>query len=143
MPNLVRTHVMTGGSGEDLTPRTLTKQEFGRRLYKLMMSRGWNQSELARRAGLNRDAISTYVRGSSMPTPQSLNALAKAFGITPDDLLPNYTMSAIERDNPAFEMKASTSDPTRVYLKVNRLVTMATAVKIAELLQNDESTDRD
>lgn len=61
-----------------LTPKHLTKQEFGRRLYKFMMSRAWNQSELARQANLPRDIISTYIRGIALPTPKSLEALATA-----------------------------------------------------------------
>lgn len=135
---------MSGEStGGDFTPRHLTKQEFGKRLYKLMIARGWNQSELARRAGLNRDSVSTYVRGSSLPTPQSLVALAGALDMKPEELLPNQDIQAIEQDAPAFEMKASVSDPNKVLLRVNRLVSMSTAVKIAELLQNDEITNRD
>ena len=67
----------------NLIPRHLSKQEFGKRLYKLMLERGWHQSELARQSGLPRDSISVYVRGKSLPTPTSLQALARAFGVQP------------------------------------------------------------
>src|SRR3546814_10206285 len=53
-----------------LTPRHLTKQEFGRRLYQLMLAKNWSQADLARRAELGRDSISTYINGKTFPDPQ-------------------------------------------------------------------------
>lgn len=143
MPRKTRHHI---GIGDSMTPsifrpKHLTKQEFGRRLYTLMNAKGWHQSELARRANLNRDAISTYVRGKTLPTPANLNALAAAFDIAPEELLPNHVESAIDDDTPAFEMKVSTNAPGMAWLRVNRLVSTATAVKIAELLQHDDALD--
>jgi transcriptional regulator with XRE-family HTH domain len=123
-------------------PKHLTKQEFGRRLYTLMNSKGWHQSELARRANLNRDAISTYIRGKTLPTPANAKALADALGVDKEELLPNHIESAIDDDTPAFEMKVSTNAPNMAWLRVNRLVSTATAVKIAELLQNDDALNR-
>lgn len=121
----------------------LTKQEFGRRLYSLMLARGWNQSELARQAGLPRDSISTYIRGRSLPTPKSLQALAEALGMRPADVLPNATESAIDEDNPALEMRVSTSAPNAAWLRVNRLVSLSTASKVIELINQDRVNDRD
>src|SRR3546814_4094336 len=51
-----------------LTPRHLTKQEFGRRLYQLMLAKNWSQADLARRAELGRDSISTYINGDEGAT---------------------------------------------------------------------------
>jgi len=130
----------SGGRPTKHPAKHLTKQEFGQRLYNLMLARGWKQSELARQAGLNRDSVSTYVNGRSLPTPQSLRALARALDMTSEELLPNHTISAIEADVPAFEMKASAADPTKVFMRIDRLVTMATAVEILKLLQADSST---
>lgn len=127
----------SGGSA----PKHLTKQEFGRVIYKLMMARGWNQSELARQADLPRDSVSTYVRGVSFPTPKSLQKLAKAFGMTPADLLPNSIEAAIDEDTPSLEMKTSTSAPGAAWLRVNRLVSLSTAVKIIELVEADGTVD--
>src|SRR5690349_15157362 len=121
MTRKVRTHVTVddqapgGQMTPRLTPKHLTKQEFAKRVYDLMMRKGWHQSELARRSGLNRDSISTYVNGTSLPTPVKLQALAKALEVEPNDLLPNYTESAIEADNPSFEMKVSTSAPSTAW----------------------------
>lgn len=144
MPRKTRTHVAVNDTSTEprLTPKHLAKKEFGRRLYKLMLSRGWNQSETARRAGLTRDKISTYVRGLAFPTPACAKALASAFDMSVEELLPNNIESAIDADDPSFEMKVSTGAPNVAWIRVNRLVTLSTAVKIAELLQNDDVLDR-
>lgn len=138
-----RTH-LTGDEHlpQQLVPKHLTKQEFGKRLYRLMLGKGWNQSELGRQSGLPRDSISTYVRGQSLPTPQNLKALSEALGVAQEELLPNHVESAIDEDNPSFEMKTSTSAPNMAWVRVNRLVTMQTAIRIADLLENDRVLDR-
>jgi len=144
MVRKTRTHISVndGAPARSLVPKHLTKQEFGRRVYQLMISRGWHQSELSRRSGIPRDAISTYVRGRSMPTPLNLERLAKAFDTSADELLPNYVESAIEDDSPAVEMKVSSNAPNMAWLRVNRLVSTATAVKIVELLGADDAFNR-
>lgn len=142
MTNKVRTHIRDAATENSLSPKHLTKQEFGRRLYNLMLKKGWHQSELARRADLPRDSISVYVRGRSLPTPQSLKALADALGVSPDELLPNHVESAIDADNPAFEMKVSPNAPDVAWMRVNRLVTVKTALKIMELLESDDAANR-
>lgn len=124
-----------------LLPKHLSKQEFGRRLYNLMLAKGWHQSELARQSGLPRDRISTYVRGAAMPSPQNVQALAAALGVEADAIMPNHVMSAIDEDVPALEIKSSPATPGKAWLRVNRLVLMATAVKIAELLEQDHAAD--
>lgn len=142
MTRKVHTHIPSDSPSPGLVPKHLTRQEFGRRLYSLMLGKGWHQSELARQSGLPRDSISTYVRGRSMPTPQNLEALAKAFGLTAEELLPNYNEAAVmDEENPSFEMKASTAAPGTVWLRVNRSVSMTAAIKIASILENDHVSD--
>lgn len=137
MTRNVRTHVGEIPENPDYVPKHLTKQEFGRRLYREIIARGWNQSEMARQAGLPRDSISTYVRGRAFPTPKSLQKLADALGLSPIDLLPNSTESAIDEDIPALEIKVSPAAPTKAWLRVNQLVDFATATRIAEILSGD------
>jgi transcriptional regulator with XRE-family HTH domain len=122
-----------------LVSKHLTKQEFGRRLYSLMLAQGWTQSELARQADLPRDSISVYVRGRSLPTPTSLAKLAQAFNMQSEELLPNLIDGAIDEDTPAFEMKVSTNAQNIAWVRVNRAVTLKTALKIAELLESDDA----
>jgi transcriptional regulator with XRE-family HTH domain len=142
MAKNVRTFI--GDEPTDLTlrPKHLTKQDFGRRLYKLMISKGWSQSELARQAGIKRDSVSTYIRGVSFPERGNLEALADALSVNPDDLLPNVIESAIDEDVPSLELKISTADARIAWLRVNRLVSTVTCMKVLDLLNCDEIPDR-
>ena len=143
MPRKVRTHITTDSPSDSrLAPRHLTKQEFGKRLYKLMLAKGWNQSELARQAGLPRDSVSVYIRGRSLPTPSSLQSLAAAFGLSTEELLPNHIESAIDEDTPSMEMKVSPNALDKAWLRVNRLVTVRAALKIMDILESDNAVDR-
>ena len=121
-------------------PRHLEMQEFGRRLYSLALAKGWRQSELARQADMSRDSVSTYVRGVTFPSHHNLVKLARALDVTPESLLPNHTEAAIEADIPSIEMKVSASAPGKAWVRVNRLVSTATAVKIINLVQQDATS---
>lgn len=135
-----RTHLPPGkASSSPLIPKHLAKDEFARRLYKLMLDKGWRQADLARAADLPRNAISVYLRGASLPNPDSTKALAKAFGMDPAVLLPNYTESAIERDNPELDFRVSPGDPKKAWLRINRLVSTSTAIKILALIEADDA----
>ena len=118
--------------------RALTKEEFGRRLQAAMLDRGWNQSELARRAGLGRDSVSTYVRGQVLPEPKSLKALAEALGTTPGDLLPNGHMAAMEGETPALEIRQAHGHADKVFLRINRLVTLDQAARIFSIIRETD-----
>jgi transcriptional regulator with XRE-family HTH domain len=137
MTRTTRFHVDELPNGA-LAPKHLTKQQFGRRLYQMMLARGWNQSELARQAGLPRDSISTYVRGVALPTPKSLQALATALGVPAAEVLPNAIEMAVDEDHPSFEIKVSPSAPSTAWLRVNRLVSLSTATRVAELIEADQ-----
>jgi transcriptional regulator with XRE-family HTH domain len=120
--------------------KTLTKQEFGRKIYNMLMEKGWSQSELARRSDLPRDSISVYIRGKSFPTPSSLAKLAKAFNLDPVEMLPNHTVSSVERDqDSAFSINSSSVDPGKAFVRVNRVVSFETAMKIGQLLADEDA----
>ena len=138
-------HHLPSKGGEKLyddTPKSLTKQEFGRRLHAILLEKGWNQSELARKANLGRDAISTYVRGRSFPEPGSLHKIASALGMDPGTLLPNALESAIDQDAPALEIRESTSHPGMTWLRVNRRVTRRQALAILQILTDEGNQGR-
>lgn len=124
-------------------PKHLTKQEFGRRVYRLMTERGWHQSELARQAQLTRDAVSTYVNGRSLPDPKNAKRLAEALGVTLEALLPNIAESAIDRDPPAMELKVSALNPDVAWLRINRLVETDKAMQIMSILRTDNAASSD
>lgn len=113
------------------------KEAFARKLYNLMLRKGWSQSDFARAADLPRDAISVYMRAASLPTPGNLKKLAKALGVEPDELLPAHVM--VEQNRlPSFEIK-NTEQPNIVSLRVNQEVPLSVALKIAELLNAETS----
>lgn len=66
------------------------RMEFAKKLVNLMRDNNMNQADLARRAGLTRDAVSTYVRARSMPEPINLAKLAKALGVEPSHFQMDY-----------------------------------------------------
>lgn len=57
--------------------------EFAKKLINLMRDNNLNQSELARKAGMTRDAVSSYCRARSMPEPPNLARLAAALNVEP------------------------------------------------------------
>lgn len=141
MARETRFHIDEMPEGVD-SPKHLTKQQFGQRVYKAMLEHGWNQSELARQADLPRDSISVYIRGRSLPTPLNLQKLSKALGMKPADLLPNSVESAIDNDFPSIEIRVSTSSPDMAWVRINRLMPFETASQIVSLLK-DIADDRE
>lgn len=134
-------------SSSALSPKQLTKQEFGRRLQALMLERSWNQSDLARNAiledgrAMGRDAVSSYVNGHSFPSPKSLDALAKAFNLPKEELLPNSMMLAMDAEHPEFELRVAAGHPGKAWVRINRMMSMATATDIARLLNEEDKRD--
>ena len=121
-----------------LTPRALTRQEFGRRLANLIIQKNWNQSDLSRASGLGRDSISTYVNGKTFPTPRALKALADALRVKPEDLLPNQMMQAMDDEHPAIELRQASGHPGKAWLRINRAMSFATAAQIIELINKED-----
>jgi transcriptional regulator with XRE-family HTH domain len=138
--NVVVSDVRLKGRNKDDAPRHLSKQEFGQRLKRKMVEKGMHHAELARRSDLPRNNISTYINGRSYPSEQSLLKLAKALDTSADELLPNRLEMAIRGEQmPDMQIKSSISDPNRSWLTINRLVLTTTALKIAQLLQEDQA----
>jgi len=121
-----------------LTPKALTRQEFGRRLNRLMQEKDWNQSDLARAAGIGRDSVSTYVNGKVFPTPLALKKISAALGVDREALLPNEIMSAFDDEMPAVELKQASGHPDKAWLRVNRMMSFATAAKIIALIDEED-----
>lgn len=119
-----------------LNNRELVKSEFAKRLYHAILERGWNQSEFARHAGLNRDAISTYVRGKSFPSPQALAAMANVLNMRPEQLLPNYFEAAANKVEPTIEIKEVPGGEGYMWLKLNMRLPKKVALEVFSLVQD-------
>lgn len=62
------------------------KKKFGEKLAELLEERKLKQSELAKKIGVSRQVISTYVRGLAQPHFEHLVSIANFFDITVDEL---------------------------------------------------------
>ena len=120
----------------DFSQRVLTRAEFGKRLQSLMLKKGWNQSELARKCDLGRDSISQYVRGRSIPTPGNLNKLAGILGVEATALFPNYDAQANAIEAATVEIKSIDSDAEHMWLRVNMKVTAEKALEVLKILKS-------
>lgn len=100
----------------------LTRKQFAARLFNLANERGWNQAETARQAGVTRDSVSNYMRGSYLPDAVNLRKLADAFGLKPEDLLPNIIETELKVETkPSLEVRTG-ADPTTSWVLLNRLI---------------------
>lgn len=110
-----------------------------------MADRGWSQADLARAAEkhlpkgeeFRRDNVSVYVNEVALPRPKQLNALAKALGMTPADLMPGASGTTGAAVKMPYSMRPMESDPRRAWLQVDMEVPMSKALAVLSLL--DES----
>jgi transcriptional regulator with XRE-family HTH domain len=73
---------------DDMMNMPTDRKMFRDRLIARMQERKITGAELARKAKLSKDAISTYTTMRSLPTPKTLARLADVLGCKPADLLP-------------------------------------------------------
>ena len=118
----------------DLSVKTIRRTEFAKRLYALMMSKNWNQSDLARAANLGRDSVSQYVRANNTPSPKNLKKLADALGVEPVELYPNYEAAAVEEEMPTESFRKMPGDDEHMWVRINKKIPKAAAAKIMLLL---------
>lgn len=126
------------------------KQEFARRLQAALVRKGWNQSEVARRANahlpkpergqkrnkaIGRDSLSHYLRGHQLPLPVYLDALAKALDLRPEDLMPTSGFAIPPNGAP---LAVRGLPDGRMSLTVNRTVSSDTAMKIMAILAKED-----
>jgi transcriptional regulator with XRE-family HTH domain len=73
-----------------MTQQTIQKEHsetLGRRLARLRKEQGLTQIELGAKTDLSQVLISDYERGRLQPSPDTLIKMAKALGVTADELL--------------------------------------------------------
>jgi len=118
-------------------PAEAVKADFARRLQKALNEKGWNQSDLARAADIGRDSVSVYLRGKSLPGQKHLTSISNALGLSQDDLLPGASDAAtVKNELTALDIK-QTSAAGRVWLKVNRSVSLGQLAKIIAILDSE------
>tara|TARA_B100000902_G_scaffold59611_1_gene66617 strand:+ start:9211 stop:9615 length:405 start_codon:yes stop_codon:yes gene_type:complete len=118
----------------DLSVRVIRKQEFAKRLYKIIVAKNLTQSEVARMSGLGRDSISQYVRGLNIPKPTSLAKLAEALKVEPEELYPNYQAASVEEELPEQSFRAVSGDPEFMWVRINIKLPKSKALEVMRLI---------
>ena len=62
-------------------------KKFGLKIKIERVKLGVSQEKLAEKAGLNRNSIGAIERGESSPTLDTINSLAKAFGLSLQEIM--------------------------------------------------------
>jgi transcriptional regulator with XRE-family HTH domain len=137
-------HILNPPPGDLPTdaPAGYARAEFAKRIQQLMARKGWSQADLARESSkhlprgveMGRDSVSYYVRGKAFPSAPRINALARALGVKPEDLVP--TRGVKTAGDPSLEMR--TMADGRVWLRVNKEVDPSVAAKVVMLLSRGE-----
>jgi transcriptional regulator with XRE-family HTH domain len=112
------------------------KREFARRLMERLADADMNQSDLARRVKISKDAVSTYARGRSIPSPDTLLKISKVLDIDPQELLPKRFDTATLQA----PFQLTMLDDGRVSMSVQATMSFETASKVMELLRREKIT---
>ena len=70
---------------------------FGKTLRKLRLGKELTQERLAGAAGLTTGYVNTVERGMQVPSLTTILKLAHALGVTPSELLSDFTPAAVRR----------------------------------------------
>ena len=82
-------------------PQLKGKESFGERMAQLRAAAGYSQRDLAKEIGISQRMIAYYEKQTQHPPTHLLPTLAKALGVTADQLLGSETVKAVgkEKDN--------------------------------------------
>lgn len=130
--------------------REQIEREFSHRVQTRMRQFGWNQSKTAEEAkkyhvegNFGRDLVSNYCRAHSkgkLPNPPNLAALAKAFRMDPENLLPavfpSRNQSVIKEPMAPTSMENANDGTSRLKLNV-RLPTKIALQLWAQAIEHD------
>jgi transcriptional regulator with XRE-family HTH domain len=109
--------------------RSSIATDVGRRIALLRHRLGLSQVAFARQAGISRNALVEYERGSRVPKSGALARIAKAGGSSVDWLLNGRVPRARPRKDPEWEaaprkLRAIWCDPTRRRLAIVMLAAL-------------------
>ena len=72
----------------------------------------------------------------------NLERMAKILGVDPKELAPDLTAATVDRENPEISLTAVAGHHDSVYLRVNKLVSLELAAKIATLISEYEKAKK-
>lgn len=127
----------------------LAMQEFARRLSDILADRQMRPSDLARqmfgetdtptgKAAKGRDRISVWMNAKAMPDPQNMKLLADTLQVPVEQLAEPLVAAAVDRERSSLQIIQAAGHPDKVHLKVDKLVTQKTALKVMALLVEDD-----
>jgi transcriptional regulator with XRE-family HTH domain len=105
------------------------KERLSSNIRRLLVQRGWNQSDLARHSGVGTDNISRYLRGKYVPNAKHLGKIADALGVQASDLYREQ-----EPDDYAVEFRMLRDDPSQALIRLNQVMPTEIAVQIVTLV---------
>lgn len=128
--------------------REKLKVRFGQWLRRAILNRGMTQSEFARAVDLPRDSISTYFLGKTLPSAPSAKRIADFLKVNVEDLLalpkdadePPGALASTKApvdQPPVLDIQSLAGEVGRTRIRVNRIVRTATALKIAQAIEDD------
>lgn len=122
-------------------PAEAIRQDFASHLQAHMLRKGWNQSELARQAGMHmpsgrmgRDVISGYLRGRNLPGPNNRKAICMALGISSEDLGHTILPSATGANAPPLLVTSAGNGYS--WVRVNMTLPTDIGVRIQQLVES-------
>ena len=105
-----------------------TRAIFGKKLLDAIRDNNMNQSDLARRLGLTKDAISSYVRGRCLPKDETMIAICAELGIDEVELLPRrYDTSPA---NPQVKLVSVNDNSGNYFLTISIVCSLEEANKL-------------
>lgn len=132
----------TRRSGAPMQTHSEWKGPFGDTVRLLMAEKGWNQSELARRAGIGRDNVSRYLNGKHVPTPIHLKRIADALHVSPGILYPGGMNQDGETEF-IVELKLIRSDPSQALVRINQVMPTEIALQIVALAHQHQLPEQE
>lgn len=87
------------------------------KIKKLRKSKGWTQTELAKRLGTSQKVITSYETGAKKPPIKRLPNLAAVFGITIDELIDSQSIQ-IQEHKPHVHKNSRTAKMQELFEKL-------------------------
>jgi transcriptional regulator with XRE-family HTH domain len=90
-PPMIRTQHTSTGRRTSMAIKPRKETDFAKRLRQLRDQRGLSQTELGQLVNIHYTHIGRYEAGRSIPTAETLKALANALGVTADYIMDGAT----------------------------------------------------
>ncbi|HSH43436.1 MAG TPA: helix-turn-helix transcriptional regulator [Arenicellales bacterium] len=98
------------------------RKSIGERIRELRLAEGWSQGELARRIQVSRPTVTQWENGVTKNLRgENLNAVARAFGISVDELLSGQTHSVVREKQEDYEVGAQSPEEAILLAKYRHL----------------------